>query len=180
MINLTPPLQRRTEREKADLMTFEEMRMRLANRDAIREKQEQEERVEEEREKELAALQRREALAEKRRQQQQEAEASSQQLTLKSKQKQEQQQKAVAAAADTSSSEVEKKQKVNFLKEASKIVVKVLEEFRKDDATAGKIKNKEDFKYLAKKVSLVILRINWGPSAAHRGKRYVVRVGKNP
>ena len=32
-------LQRRTEKEKADLMTFEEMRVRLANRDAIREKQ---------------------------------------------------------------------------------------------------------------------------------------------
>ena len=53
-------LQRRTEKEKADLMTFEEMRVRLANRDAIREKQEQEERAEEEREFEEAARQRRE------------------------------------------------------------------------------------------------------------------------
>ena len=41
-------------------MTFEEMRVRLANRDAIREKQEQEERAEEEREFEEAARQRRE------------------------------------------------------------------------------------------------------------------------
>jgi len=41
-------------------MTFEEMRVRLANRDAIREKQEAEERAEEEREMEQAARQRRE------------------------------------------------------------------------------------------------------------------------
>ena len=41
-------------------MTFEEMRLRLANRDAIREKQEQEERAEEQREIEDAARQRRE------------------------------------------------------------------------------------------------------------------------
>jgi len=43
-------------------MTFEEMRVRLANRDAIREKQEAEERAEEEREMEQAARQRREVL----------------------------------------------------------------------------------------------------------------------
>ena len=41
-------------------MTFEEMRLRLANRDAIREKQEQEERAEEQREIEDAARLRRE------------------------------------------------------------------------------------------------------------------------
>merc|ERR1719220_1164263 len=51
---------RRTEKEKADLMTFEEMRVCLANRHAIREKQEEEERAEEEREFEEAARQRRE------------------------------------------------------------------------------------------------------------------------
>ena len=48
-------------------MTFEEMRVRLANRDAIREKQEQEERAEEERELEELARQRREAALEKKR-----------------------------------------------------------------------------------------------------------------
>merc|ERR1712141_861953 len=51
---------RRTDKDKGDLMTFEEMRARLANRDAIREKQEAEERAEEEREMEEAARARRE------------------------------------------------------------------------------------------------------------------------
>ena len=54
--------QRRTEKEKKDLMTFEEMRLRLANRDQIREKQEAEERAEEAREMELEARHRREVL----------------------------------------------------------------------------------------------------------------------
>ena len=56
--------QRRTEKEKKDLMTFEEMRLRLANRDQIREKQEAEERAEEAREMELEARHRREVLFE--------------------------------------------------------------------------------------------------------------------
>ena len=43
-------------------MTFEEMRIRLANRDQIREKQEAEERAEEEHELALAAQHRREVL----------------------------------------------------------------------------------------------------------------------
>ena len=45
-------------------MTFEEMRLRLANRDQIREKQEAEERAEEAREMELEARHRREVLFE--------------------------------------------------------------------------------------------------------------------
>ena len=116
-------------------MTFEEMRMRLANRDAIREKQEQEERVEEERELALANQARREQ--ERKRQEE------------LGQQKKQQNASKVAAEAD-SGSEAEKKLKVIFLKEASKVVVKVLEEYRKDET--AKIKTKEDFKYLAKKV----------------------------
>lgn len=49
-------LQRRTEKEKTDLMTFREIRERLMNRDAIREIQEIEERAEAEREREEERL----------------------------------------------------------------------------------------------------------------------------
>ena len=45
-------LQRRTARDRLDLMTFKEIRERLANRDVIREKQEIEERAEAERDRE--------------------------------------------------------------------------------------------------------------------------------
>ena len=123
-------------------MTFEEMRVRLANRDAIREKQEAEERAEEERELEEAARLRRE---------QRELERSrlkmedSNQVLRKVEQ-------TVAAAADTSS-EVERKIKERFLKETSKVVVKVLDPYRRDDATVAKIKTNEDFKHIAKKVA---------------------------
>ena len=55
------------------------------------------------------------------------------------------------AAADTSS-EVSKKTKETFMKEVSKIIVKVLDPFRKADATRSKITTIEDFKHLAKKV----------------------------
>ena len=55
------------------------------------------------------------------------------------------------AAADTSS-EVSKKIKETFMKEVSKIIVKVLDPFRKADATRSKITTIEDFKHLAKKV----------------------------
>ena len=44
--------QRRTARDRLDLMTFKEIRERLANRDVIREKQEIEERAEAERDRE--------------------------------------------------------------------------------------------------------------------------------
>ena len=45
-------MQRRTARDRLDLMTFKEIRERLANRDVIREKQEIEERAETERDRE--------------------------------------------------------------------------------------------------------------------------------
>ena len=51
------------------------------------------------------------------------------------------------AAADTSS-EVAKKINDRFKKEVSKVIVKVLDPFRKE----GQIKSTEDFKHLAKKV----------------------------
>ena len=50
------------------------------------------------------------------------------------------------AAADTSS-EVAKKINDRFKKEVSKVIVKVLDPFRKE----GQIKSTEDFKHLAKK-----------------------------
>ena len=65
----------------------------------------------------------------------------------------EQTSKTTTAAADTSS-EVSKKIKENFMKEASKIIVKVLDPFRKGDAQKAKIQTTEDFKHLAKKVRL--------------------------
>ena len=128
-------------------MTFEEMRARLANRDAIREKQEQEERAEEEREIEEAARQRRE-LREQREAQQKAVKLASQQ------QQQQQQQQIVAAVADTSVSaeNADKKYKDKFRKEASMVVVGILDPYHKGDVPTGKIKNKDDFKHLAKKV----------------------------
>ena len=45
-------MQKRTARDRLDLMTFKEIRERLANRDVIREKQEIEERAEAERDRE--------------------------------------------------------------------------------------------------------------------------------
>jgi len=62
----------------------------------------------------------------------------------------------VAAAADTSS-EVERKIKDRFLKETSKVVVKVLDPYRRDDASVAKIKTIEDFKHLAKKLTNYIM-----------------------
>lgn len=141
---------RRTEKEKADLMTFEEMRVRLANRDAIREKQEQEERAEEEREFEEAARQRREYREAERQ--------AAQQQKVKQQPQQQQQipQQIVAAPADTSS-EAAKKYKERFRKETSEVVVRTLDPYHKVEATTGRIKNKEDFKYLAKKLTNYIV-----------------------
>ena len=55
------------------------------------------------------------------------------------------------AAADTSSDTGEKKNKDKFLKEMSKIVVKILDPYRKK-GVKGHIGNTDDFKHLAKKV----------------------------
>ena len=44
--------------------------------------------------------------------------------------------------------------KEKFMKEVSRVIVKVLDPFRKAAATRGKIQNTEDFKHLAKKVWL--------------------------
>ena len=54
------------------------------------------------------------------------------------------------AAADTSS-DVEKKHKEKFVKEMSKVVVKILDPYRKK-GVKGHIRRNDDFKYLAKKV----------------------------
>ena len=168
-------------------MTFQEMRERLANRDAIREKQEIEEREEAERDREEEKQRLRQIEKEKREQQAIErqsaiekkivqnqalatkdtnspsnskdtspkANPSTDQLVQKSNDElasSDQLSKTTTAAADTSS-EVSKKIKENFMKEASKIIVKVLDPFRKSDAQKAKIKTTEDFKHLAKKVS---------------------------
>ena len=54
------------------------------------------------------------------------------------------------AAADPSS-DVEKKHKEKFVKEMSKVVVKILDPYRKK-GVKGHIRRNDDFKYLAKKV----------------------------
>ena len=54
------------------------------------------------------------------------------------------------AAADTSS-DVEKKHKEKFVKEMSKVVVKILDPYRKK-GVKGHISKTDDFKHLAKKV----------------------------
>ena len=102
-----------------------------------------ERRAEEEREMEEAARARRE----KRELERKNDSAQSQIATLAVEQ-------TVAAAADTSS-EVERKIKDRFLKETSKVVVKVLDPYRRDDASVAKIKTIEDFKHLAKKVKKI-------------------------
>ena len=129
-------------------MTFEEMRVRLANRDAIREKQEAEERAEEERELEEAARLRRE-----QRELERGGKSGDPSQPQRKTTSQIQIEPSVTAAAADTSSEVERKIKERFLKETSKVVVKVLDPYRRDEASVAKIKNVEDFKHLAKKVS---------------------------
>ena len=51
--------------------------------------------------------------------------------------------------------QVAKKIKEKFLKEVSRVVVKVLDPFRRSDVKRGHIKTTEDFKHLAKKVSQI-------------------------
>ena len=58
--------------------------------------------------------------------------------------------KTTQAAADTSS-DVDKKHKDKFVKEMSKVVVKILDPYRKK-GVKGHIGNTDDFKHLAKKV----------------------------
>ena len=60
--------------------------------------------------------------------------------------------KTTQAAADTSSDTGEKKNKDKFLKEMSKMVVKILDPYRKK-GVKGHIGNTDDFKHLAKKVN---------------------------
>ena len=167
-------------------MTFQEMRERLANRDAIREKQEIEEREEAERDREEEKKRLRQIEKDKREQQAAEKQAAAEkkaaqnrthmanenslndncsspapnisvdQVVQKTEDRTtlsfEQTSKTTTAAADTSS-EVSKKVKENFMKEVSKIIVKVLDPFRKADAQKAKIQTIEDFKHLAKKVT---------------------------
>ena len=162
-------------------MTFQEMRERLANRDAIREKQEIEEREEAERDREEEKKRLRQIEKDKREHQAAAEKKAAQNRTHMANENSlndncsspapnisvdqvvqktddrttlsfEQTSKTTTAAADTSS-EVSKKVKENFMKEVSKIIVKVLDPFRKADAQKAKIQTIEDFKHLAKKVT---------------------------
>ena len=168
-------------------MTFQEIRERLANRDAIRERQDIEERAEAERDREQERLKIRQIEKEKKEQQAAERQAiidqqaaeeqaqvskekhllveenvnsHTQQMTAEQDVQKteesfvssyEQSSKTTTAAADTSS-EVARKIKETFMKEVSRVIVKVLDPFRKTDATRAKIQTIEDFKHLAKKV----------------------------
>ena len=141
--------------DKTDLMSFDEIRERLANRDAIRERQAQEEQAEEEREQQqqqlmAAAAQQQAAAALQAQQQQQQSQhdAPPASATAAASSSNE----AVTAAAADTSSEVARKIRERFMKDVSKVIVKVLTPFRKE---TGQIGTNEDFKHLAKKVSAV-------------------------
>merc|ERR1719474_173175 len=163
-------------------MTFKEMRERLLNKDKIREQQLKEEREKEakERREERAkvdkASRERKRAAEKAKR-----EAEFRQLTLNSSLDSSGPQtpvssttmpsststtsvssgtpvssrKTTQAAADTSS-DVEKKHKDKFVKEMSKVVVKILDPYRKK-GVRGHIGNTTDFKHLAKKLTYTIM-----------------------
>merc|ERR1712079_429391 len=60
------------------------------------------------------------------------------------------------AAADTSSDMGKKKHKDKFVKEMSKVVVKILDPYRKK-GVRGHIGNTDDFKHLAKKLTYTIM-----------------------
>ena len=172
-----------SDKDKADLMTFKEMRERLLNKDKIREQQLKEEREEEEKE----AKERREERAKvdkasrerKRAAEKAKREAEFRQLALNSSLDSSGPQtpvsstmpsststtsvssgtpvssrKTTQAAADTSS-DVEKKHKDKFVKEMSKVVVKILDPYRKK-GVRGHIGNTTDFKHLAKKVIKIL------------------------
>ena len=130
-------------------MSMKEIRERLANREQIRECQDIEERAEAERDRikrieaERQIVQRQKAAAA--------AAASSQQAAQSVSAASRSLSNTTTAAADTSS-EVAKKCKERFLKETSRVIVKVLDPYRRPDARKGQIRNTEDFKHLAKKV----------------------------
>ncbi len=136
-----------------DLMTFKEIRERMANRDLIREKQEMEERAEAEREREADRERRKAERLE------QAANAAAVAATASAMVKAAGAENTSAASATTTtaaadtSSEVAKKIKDKFLKDMSKVMVKVLDPYRRPDVPRGHIKSKEDFKHLAQKVS---------------------------
>ena len=120
-------------------MNFKEIRERLANRDLIREKQEMEERAEAERE----------IQAERAKRAQVEIQATA--AAVATAKLATQATTTTTAAADTSS-EVAKKVKERFLRDTSKVIVKVLGPYKRVDAKKGQITSTEDFKHLAKKV----------------------------
>merc|ERR1712241_1533031 len=64
--------------------------------------------------------------------------------------------KTTQAAADTSSDRGKRKHKDKFLKEMSKVVVKILDPYRKK-GVKGHIRKNDDFKYLAKKLTFNIM-----------------------
>ena len=155
---------RLSDKDKVDLMTFKEMRERLLNKDKIREQQMKEEREEEEKEKkeeraksDKVARERKRASDKAKREAELkqlassvEAPPSSTPTEAPSSTTSSAKAKTTQAAADTSS-DVEKKHKEKFVKEMSKVVVKILDPYRKK-GVRGHIGNTTDFKHLAKKV----------------------------
>ncbi len=117
-------------RDKDATLTFDELRDRLANRDAICERQLREEREEAEAERTRSRAAERERAAA--------ANAASSRV----------------AAVDSSSTDLGRKMKDIFMKEVSRVIVKVLDPFRRRDVTNGHIATTEDFKHLAKKVKV--------------------------
>lgn len=115
-------------------MTFKEMRERLANRDAIREKQEEEERLEAEREKEEERLKRQDSMS-----------TSSNSNNSHNN------------VLSPSNHPVLRKAQDKFIKEVSKVIVRELDPYQRPDVARGRIKSRDDFKHLAKKVAKLFI-----------------------
>ncbi|XP_071745910.1 histone-lysine N-methyltransferase SETD2 [Lepeophtheirus salmonis] len=64
---------------------------------------------------------------------------------------------STSALPSTFDSDKEKKYKDRFLKETSKVIVKVLDPYRRSDAPNGQIKSVEDFKHLARKLTNFVM-----------------------
>jgi len=160
-----------SEKDKVDLMTFKEMRERLINKDKIREQQMKEEREEEEKEKKEERAKVDKINREKKRAAQKAKQAASEMTNVVNNSTEiiggtpplpssttvtvASSKKTTQAAADTSS-DVEKKHKEKFVKEMSKVVVKILDPYRKK-GVRGHIGSTNDFKHLAKKLTYSIM-----------------------
>lgn len=163
----------RTERDKADLSTFKEMKERLLHKDKILQQIDKEIKDEERKEKQEQERLKKEQkrAAEKVRREAAAAEAALNSFTsgkvggggaaeVSVGDQQQPQPLATPAAITTTaaadSSDVEKKIKDNFVKEMSKVIVRILNNYR-TPGVPGHITSTQDFKHLAKKLTHTIM-----------------------